>query len=489
MQFSSKGDIKKSLKNIVEIASDKEIKIINKTKLRKFLIDKLVFEATFNLDKETVSFCRQLIKNIAIKQGIKLSSIYEFYKKKAEDNRKITIPAINIRGMTYNTGRAVFEAVKKNKVNAFILEIAKSEIEYTAQSPAEYTNSILAAAIKENYQGPLFLQGDHFQINADKYKENPIQEREKIKGLIREAIEAGFYQIDLDMSTLVNWSKKDYDGQQKINYKETALLTAYIRDLEKKLSLDKLGIVVNLGAEIGEIGKGIQGRNSIVEDLRAFIQGYSSELTILSHEKGYQLEGITKIAVQSGTEHGGIRDKKGNLIKDVKVSFNTLAELGKVCREEYKLAGVVQHGASTLNPHCFVLFAGRPTPKEFKISEELLSKENVKTLSENPVAEVHLATAYQDTIFDHPVFPKELTLRIKKWVLENCPAKEGEDQEKSYINNRKRAWGPFKFELWNLPPKIQDAIRKTLTKQFSEDVFKNSGVKNSKIFYKNIVFS
>jgi hypothetical protein len=478
MQFSDKEDIKKSLKGVVEIISEKEIKIINKNKLKEVLIDSLVLQATFNPDKEVVDFCRCLIKEIAIKQGILLNSIFDFYKKKAKDNKKITVPAINVRGMAYNTGRAIFESARKNKVKILILEIAKSEIEYTGQRPLEFATSILAAAIKEGYQGFLFLQGDHFQIKAEKYKENALEEREKLKELICEAIKAGFYQIDLDMSTLVDWSATNYNNQQKINYQETALLTAYIRDLEKELGLDKLGIIINLGGEIGEIGKGIQGRNSIVEDLRAFMEGYIKELDVLSKERGYQLNGITKIAVQSGTKHGGIRDEKGGVIKEIKVSFNTLAELGRVARKEYGLAGVVQHGASTLDPCCFVLFTGRAAPKSFKISEELLNKKNYEILSENPVAEVHLATAYQDTIFDHSIFPKELSDRIKKWVLENYPPKDGEDQKKSYISNRKNAWGYFKLELWSLPSEIQDELRKALVKQFSEDVFNNLGVKN-----------
>lgn len=478
MKISNKEDVKKFLEGIVEISSGEELEIKNEAKLRDELIDELVFEATFNQDKEVVDLCRQLIKNIALRKGIVLNSVYEYYKKKASDKRKFTVPAINIRGMAYNTARAIFKAVKKDKVTALILEIAKSEIEYTGQRPREYATSVLAAAIKEDYQGPLFLQGDHFQINSEKYKLNPDEERGKIKKLIREAVEAGFYQIDLDMSTLVDWSKEDYDAQQIKNYKETAALTAYIRDLEKELKLDELGITINLGGEVGEIGKGIKGRNSTVEDLSFFMKGYLEELDSLSKEKGFEINGITKIAVQSGTQHGGIRDEKGNLIKGVKVSFNTLAELGKVAREEYGLAGVVQHGASTLDPRCFVLFAGYPSPEGFEISEELLTKENVKILSENPAAEVHLATAYQDTILDHPEFPEDLAQEIKSWVLANFPPKEGEDAEKAYINNRKNAWGPFKSKLWNLSPEIQEALRNTLVKQFSESVFKNLGVQN-----------
>jgi hypothetical protein len=443
-------------------------------------IDKLVWEATFNPDQKTAEECRHLIRKAAAEQGIVLSSIYDFYKKKAKDKRQVSIPAINVRGMAYNTGRAVFEAANSDKVKAMILEIARSEIGYTAQQPKEYAASIMAAAVKEGYSGPLFLQGDHFQMPDEEYLKNPDQKREKIKALIREAIEAGFYQVDLDMSTLVDWSGADFDAQQRNNCRETAILTAYVRDLEKELGLDKAGIVINLGGEIGEIGKTIEGRNSIVQDLRAFMKGYYKELEILSKEKGYKMEGITKIAVQSGTKHGGIRDEKGNLVKKVKVSFNTLAELGKIAREEYGLAGVVQHGASTLDPRCYVLFAGRPAPQGFEISEDLLTKENAEILAENPVAEVHLATAYQDTILDHPAFPKDLAAKIKDWVLSNFPPKEGEDPEKAYISNRKRAWGPFKREVWSLPEAVQDAIRQTLKDQFSRDVFSNLGVQNFK---------
>jgi fructose/tagatose bisphosphate aldolase len=476
--FSNQEEVRNSLQGIIELSGD-ELRIKDKGKLRRELIDKLVFEATFSQDEAVADFCRQLIRKIAVQEGIILGSVYEYYLKKAKDKRKITVPAINIRGMAYNTARAVFEAVKKEKAGIFILEIAKSEIGYTAQKPKEYAASVLAAAIKEEYKGPLYLQGDHFQMNAEKYKANPDEEREKIKKLIREAVEAGFYQIDLDMSTLVDFEKENYDAQQALNCKETAILTVYVRDLEKELGLDKAGIVINLGGEIGEIGKGIKGRNSSIEDLKAFMRGYSEELNSLNN--GRQIKGITKIAVQSGTQHGGIRDEKGVLIEGVKVSFNTLAELGQVVREEYGLAGVVQHGASTLDPRCFVLFVGHPSPKGFEISEGLLNKDNEKILSDNPVAEVHLATAYQDTILDHPDFPEDLAREIKKWVLENFPPKEGEDPEKSYINNRKNAWGPFKLKLWSLPGQVQDSFRKSLVEQFSEDVFENLGVKNFRI--------
>jgi fructose-1,6-bisphosphatase/sedoheptulose 1,7-bisphosphatase-like protein len=475
LNFASTEAVMEALKGIVEVAPT-GVKIVDEGRLREYLIDQLVYDATFNPDKNVVDLCRKLIRDIAMSEGVTSDSVYNLYVQKAHDPRQWTVPAINIRGMGYNTARAVFTSAVANNVGPFILEIAKSEIGYTSQRPAEFTTSILAAAIKEGYRGPVYLQGDHFQITAKDYAGNPEKARGDIKKLIREAIEGGFYQIDLDMSVLVDWSKPTADEQQRNNYTETALLTAYVRGLEKELGLDKKGIVVNLGGEIGEIGMGLEKgkeRNSTVEDLRAFMNGYLAELKRLSQELGYELKPITKVAVQTGTKHGGVRDAQGK-ITQAKVSFNTLAELGRAVRE-YGMAGVVQHGASTLPEAYFTVFAGKQVPEGMTIDESLLNEASKTVLGSNPVAEVHLATAYQDTTMDHQEFPQSLLEQIKSFILLKNPPKEGQDPNKVFVDNRKNAWGPFKVQVWNLPANIQKAIRDSLGKQF-DTVFKNLGV-------------
>jgi len=65
----------------------------------------------------------------------------------------------------------------------------------------------MAAAVKSGWRGPVFLQGDHFQINAKKFAADAEKETEAVKNLIREAIVAGFYNIDIDTSTLVDLSQ------------------------------------------------------------------------------------------------------------------------------------------------------------------------------------------------------------------------------------------------------------------------------------------
>ena len=92
------------------------------------------------------------------------------------------------------------------------------------QRPIEYICAVTAAAIKTGYRGPIFLQGDHFQVNARKFAADAAKETQSVKNLIWEAIEAGFYNIDIDTSTLVDLTKTSVKEQQKTNYSLAAEL-------------------------------------------------------------------------------------------------------------------------------------------------------------------------------------------------------------------------------------------------------------------------
>ena len=123
------------------------------------------------------------------------------------------MPAINVRAMAYDTARAVVRAAKKLDAGAFILEIARSEIGYTEQRPHEYAAVVLAAALREGFRGPIFIQGDHVQTNAKKYN-SPERDKElaALRALIEEEIAAGFFNVDIDTSTLVDLEQADARG-------------------------------------------------------------------------------------------------------------------------------------------------------------------------------------------------------------------------------------------------------------------------------------
>src|SRR4030065_75466 len=333
MSYKTMQEVVDSMKGIAEI-KDNRVRVLNETSVRSNLIDKLVFNAVFNKDAELRNKIRWLIRAMAHELGARSASIQGLYDAMGRGEAGgFTVPAINIRGLTYDVARAVIRAAKKNNSGAFIFEIAKSEIGYTEQSPDEYAVVIIAAAVKEGYKGPVFIQGDHFQANAKKYQQDPAKEVAGLKDLIKEAIAAGFYNIDIDSSTLVDLSKPDIKEQQRLNFEIAAELTSYIRQLEPQ------DITVSVGGEIGEVG----GKNSTVEELRAFMVGFKESLAA----KGATLKGISKISIQTGTTHGGVPLPDGTVAK-VKLDFDTLEKISKVAREQYGLSRAVQHGASTL---------------------------------------------------------------------------------------------------------------------------------------------
>jgi len=122
--------------------------------------------------------------------------------------------------------------MQAQEAGAILCELSRSEMGYTGQTPQGYVSSILAAALREGYPWPVFIQGDHFQVNAKKFAADRKGELEALRGLTAEAIEAGFYNIDVDTSTLVDLSLAGHEAQQALNGGLCAELTAFIRTRE-----------------------------------------------------------------------------------------------------------------------------------------------------------------------------------------------------------------------------------------------------------------
>jgi fructose/tagatose bisphosphate aldolase len=398
-------------------------------KLESPLTDAVVWKAVFGEANEREA-ARWLLWEVGQAAGVRLASIHDLYLARGQGKCSgFTVPAINVRMLAYDTARAVFRAAKKIDGGAILLEIARSEIAYTDQRPAEYVSVMIGAALREGYRLPLFIQGDHCQVNHKKYQSDPEGEVGEVKKLIAEEIGAGFFNIDVDTSTLVDLAQPDLDSQQRLNYERAAEITDFIRGLEPA------GVTVSVGAEIGEVGM----KNSTVEELHAFMDGYNRSLAA----RGKDLAGISKISVQTGTSHGGVVLPDGS-IADVKLDLKALEDLSRAARESYGLAGAVQHGASTLPPDAFGNFP------------------RVET------AEIHLATNFQNIVMDHASLPVELRQRVYAWLDQNAQGerKANDTPEQFYYRARKRAIGPFKRDFWSLPEPIRAAIAADLEKTF-----------------------
>ena len=390
-------------------------------------IDQLAYTAVFG-DEGQKADARRQIHLRARDHGAISSSIYPLYKSlgSSEINRRFTVPAFNIRALTYDVARALFRAAMRHNVGPFIFEIARSEIGYTEQRPAEYAACVLAAALAEDFKGPVFIQGDHFQASAKKWAtpEGKQSEIKALESLIDEAIAAEFYNIDIDTSTLVDLSFPTRDEQQRTNYIYTAHLTKYIRARQPK------GIDISVGGEIGEVGK----YNTQPDEVRAYIDGVRRELGDA---------GMAKISVQTGTSHGGVPLADGS-IAQAKIDFEVLREVTRICRDEYGIAGSVQHGASTL-------------------PEEVFNK-----FPENDAVEIHLATGFQNMILDAATLPEEMKSEIRRFCFDHCAdeRKSGETDEQFVYKTRKKALGPFKRRMWDLGDDAKQPIVDAIEQKF-----------------------
>ena len=442
MLFNHRDEVTNQLKNIAT-QDNGGVKIEDADKLRGDVLDQLVQNAVLNPSAEIKGLSRFLIKSAALELGIVNSSIQGLYDARGRGEVKgFTVPALNIRGMPYELCRAIFRTAIKSNAGAFIFELAKSEMSYTFQEPTELSTVILAAAIKEGFTGPVFIQGDHFQVNVKNYAQDPKKEIAGLKNLIQRGISGGFYNIDIDTSTLVDLSKPNVVEQQRANFEVGVELTQYIRELEPD------GVTISVGGEIGEVGK----ENSNEQELRAYLDNFNELLE--KNRSGSTT--ISKISIQTGTSHGGVPLPDGS-VAEVNLDFDTLENLSRISREDYGLAGAVQHGASTLPQDLFHKFAELET------------------------AEIHLATDFQNMIYGSTLFPADFKEEIYTHLREKFVGEKKSDQtdEQFIYKTRKKGFGEFKSRFWGLSNEIREGIGKELETKM-DFLFDKLAVQNTK---------
>jgi len=422
MIFQSIGELEENLVGVV-VLDDEEVTVKDESKLREFGIDYLIYSAVLSDDAQVRHLCRVYIRKLAKIFGVYSASIFPLYKAFGKGEVSgFTVPAMNVRALSYDFAREVFKKSSQHSAAAFIFELSRTEMKYTQQNQDELVCCVLAAAIKEGYDGPVFLQGDHYQFDIKKFREYPQGQIDEIELSIKDALAAGFCNIDIDASTLVDLTLPEKHDQQKDNFEMTALLTKFIRTMQP------VGVTVAIGGEIGHIGD----VNSDVSDFEAFMEGYMNELGATPPEI------ISKVSVQTGTSHGGVPNADGTLA-DVKVDFEVLSSIGEVARTKYGMGGPVQHGASTLPNELFDKFPEAGT------------------------VEIHLATGFQNIIYD--AMPEYMRNKLQEYAKVTFIEEKKEDwtDEQYLYKVRKKAFGPHKKDLWLLSEDEKNVIRKALS--------------------------
>jgi fructose/tagatose bisphosphate aldolase len=442
-----------TLKDLLELVDNSlsvdgtSVKVTDAAKLRTH-VGKLV-EASALGSGDAAGWSRYLVRAAALELGIVPASINDLYLARGRGDAPMTwtTPALNLRALSYHAARAVFRVAKKINAGAFIFEIARSEMGYTAQRPSEYASNILAAAIAEGFVGPVFIQGDHFQVSAKKYTADPEGELKAVRDLTVEAINAGFFNIDVDTSTLVDINKPTIPEQQTLNYELSAQMSAFVREHEPE------GVTISIGGEIGEVG----GHNSNEAELRAYMDGYNAEMKKLAPGK----PGLSKISIQTGTSHGGTVLADGTLAK-VSIDFDALRDLSRVARKDYGMGGTVQHGASTLPEDAFHKFV------------------------ENEAIEVHLATNFMTMFYES--IPNDLRKEMYAWLDVNSASERKGDMtdEQFYYKTRKNAIGQFKAQAYGLSDAEKEKLSAAWEAQFGK-LFDLLGVADTKQYVDKFV--
>jgi len=429
-----------ALDGIAHIADDRLV-IDDEPRFRDEGVRSAVWSATFSAEKDVIDAARWIIWEASQELGAPSASIHELYMARGRGEiHGFTVPACNLRTQVFDMAMAMCRAAQATDVGTMIFELARSEQEYTFQRPGEYITGVLAGCIAAGWRGPVFVQGDHYQFNAAKYRADADATTEAMRKATREALSVGYGNIDVDSSTLVDLALPTVDAQQQTNYQRAAEISALIREFQPA------DLMVSIGGEIGEVGK----QNSTEEELRTYLDGYYREL---ERRSGPGVPGISKVSVQTGTSHGGVPLPDGG-VAEVKLDFGTLERLGEVARS-YGLAGAVQHGASTLPDELFHRFPAVET------------------------AEIHLATGFQNALYEHPAFPKAMLDEIEAWCFSNAleERKPTDDDIQFIYKTRKKALGPFKRQLWELSVKDEIVADQQKKLSFLFDQLKVAGTR------------
>ena len=108
----------------------------------------VAWSATFSEDAAVVEAARWIVWEASIVLGSPSASINELYLARGRGEVSgFTVPAINLRTQVMDMSAAILRAARELHAGAVIMELARSEQEYTYQRPGEYITSVLAGAI------------------------------------------------------------------------------------------------------------------------------------------------------------------------------------------------------------------------------------------------------------------------------------------------------------------------------------------------------
>ncbi|GEM_PF-291153 len=383
--FENKDQLLEALKGVVTLDSSYNVQSIDNFEALQKLVPVLYYNYSYSTDKDIIAITRNIARQGAEKIGTTPASLANIYQEQSKGLRKFTIPSNNVRLLPLESIQAILRAANKLNAGAFQIELARSEYGYTNITYDQLVTIGLFAALVENYRGPI-----HFKLDHSSNTEKDLQEgfRTTFK-LQEEAIRAGVYNIDIDSSAL---EEPQVDGKPNMQANIDATVKAALHARTTGWQVAPLQIVT-LGGEAGGVGT---AQNTTPEIMQEFItrvnQGLKTAIEAWIGQNADKYQELLKArgtqgldpreyqlniaSGQNATAHGGLFDTKtGKRLESVPLDFGLMDKISKTANDN-DAAGYEQHGFSTVPISYYHL------------------------LVEHGVAEVHLATAFMETVMD-----------------------------------------------------------------------------------------
>ncbi|MFH0860911.1 MAG: class II fructose-bisphosphate aldolase [Candidatus Altiarchaeota archaeon] len=347
---------------------------------------------------------------------------------KALEGKDCIVMAANMR--ISHSARGVMMAAKEKNA-AVLFEIAKSEVEYTGQTPQIFMDNILKTAKELKFNQPYAVHGDHITV-----KDTSPEAYKGAEDLIKAELAAGFTSFAIDASHNFNEEAKTTREQLADNISITTKLAALI---PKGAGLE---------VEVGEVGR---------TDPKTGKQLITTVDEAVTFIKAVQANGVRPdlLAINNGSIHGNMFDKEGNILEQVSIDTKRTEEIVDAIRPlGVKLA---QHGIT-----------GTPLRLMHLLIEAGISKGNV-------------GTNWQNIVVEH--MDPTIRKKMEDWTLQSdhakkMKAKKPEISQKELIaKNIKHSIKVFKAEIDGMDrkyvQKIHEATKKSALEFF--DAFNAEG--------------
>lgn len=414
MLFRGAGQLTGVLERAVEIHGNR-VEVLDADRLRTHTVEPLLYNSLFHPSERARDVCRWILREAAAAEGIHCTSLAGLYAALARGLAPpVTVPLLRACVLPYDVARAVLRAARDHASEALAFAFGPEDASDTGLSVLDYASCVLAAALRERHGGPIFLRFGPLRVRSAAFALDAGAELSRLETLASDAVEAGFLNVHVDGSRLVDPGASTPLDKVALAAAVSGRLGAHVRGVRPR------GGDVCLVSGIGDPG----GREAVVDAARAFLDAFEVAL----HTRAGRVPGLSALSLRHSTE--------GPYELPVDPDLDLLREAGEVVSHDYRIGGTS---------------IGDVTP---------LEQGRLSTLPPARVREAELSLALQDAVLDHPAFPLHIRDELHRRVDTQLRAERrpGEDAGDFRRRNRRRLLAPFLRELFDLDAAARDAI-------------------------------